>query len=227
MAKEKRKLIGIPGFLNSDKMFGVTGNYMQFASQFGDVRIIMPHEDLVEVDLLILPGGLDVSPSSYNQVPSYQTTNHDVFKEYFFKNKLAAYVDSKTPIFGICLGFQMLNVHFGGTLTQHLPFHPTSDKRWEVAHEIILTNSKDQKKIKVNSHHHQGIAKIYNKGGDLIYNDLAEGFKCIAHYDEKPRMVLVECFKHETLPIAGVQYHPEELLDSLSELLINQLLESK
>lgn len=216
---QKRKLIGIPGFLNSDKMFGVTGNYMQFANKYGDVRIIMPHEEFVEVDLLILPGGLDLNPTSYGQIPGYQNTNHDVFKEFFFKERLKNYVEFKTPIFGICLGFQMLNVHFGGTLTQHLLGHPQSKERWAEAHEIVIPSWKDNKKqpikIKVNSHHHQAVTKT----------DISDQMNVVALslYQEKEG-VIVEAFMHKELPIAGVQYHPEEFYDDLSDSLITEIM---
>ena len=241
MSQEKRLLIGIPGFQNSEKMFGVTGNYMHFAERFGDVRIIMPHEEFVEVDLLILPGGLDLSPTSYGRIPSYQTSNHDVFKEFFFENRLETYINRGVPVFGICLGFQMLNAFFGGTLTQHIPLHAQSRNRWEKAHDVILTQeylklnkeieqgkkkAKDVKipTMEVNSHHHQGVCIKYDSKGEVLTSDLADGFYVIAHVDEPRNMRIIEAFKHNTLPIAGVQYHPEEMLDELSKSLINSII---
>lgn len=213
----KRPLIGIPGFLNSDKMFGVTGNYMQFANKYGDVRIIMPHEEFVKVDLLLLPGGLDLSPTSYGDAPSYQTGNHDVFKEFFFKERLKNYLSAKTPIFGICLGFQMLNVALGGTLTQHLISHEQSDKRWAPAHDVNIYGYRDKKnqplKIKVNSHHHQAVLNTNLAKDLLVVADIQD-------YDG----TIVEAYKHKSLKIAGVQWHPEELYDVISNKLITELL---
>lgn len=223
MSQQKRKLIGIPGFLNSDKMFGVTGNYMEFASRINggsDVRIIMPHEEFVEVDLLLLPGGLDLSPTNYKRVPGYQNTNHDVFKEFFFRERLNNYVEAKTPIFGICLGFQMLNVHFGGTLTQHLISHEQSSGRWQTAHEVFVPmwkekNKKETPKLKVNSHHHQAVTQP----------DLAEDLEIMAYAtDREPEGIIIEAFMHKTLSIAGVQFHPEELHDPLSKQLIDAIM---
>lgn len=218
---KKRPLIGIPGFLNSDKMFGVTGNYMQFANSFGDVRIIMPHEEFVEVDLLLLPGGLDLSSTSYKAIPSYQSTNHDVFKEFFFKTRLKTYIDAKTPIFGICLGFQMLNVALGGTLKQHLVFHDQSNSRWSPAHVVNIhkfVTKKNQpfKDYKVNSHHHQAV----------LAETLAPGLEIIADIEDFDGHI-VEAYRHTELPIAGVQWHPEELYDVISRALINGLLDYK
>lgn len=236
MSQKKELLIGIPGSLNSDKMFGATGNYMQFANKFGNVRIIMPHEDLVEVDLLILPGGLDLSPSSYGKVPGYQNTNHDVFKEHFYKNKLALYVEAETPIFGICLGFQMLNVFFGGTLTQHIMGHSNS-ARWQMDHEIILDLSEEQfdgegkslgkKKIKVNSHHHQAVVQHKNRDGEVLKTDLSPEMYVIAHCPDSQGEI-VEAFAHNTKLVAGVQFHPEEIFgEYLATAIIKNLLKEK
>lgn len=219
----KRKVVGIPGFLNNEKMFGVTGHYMEFANKYGDVRILMPHEEFVEVDLLILPGGLDLSPTSYRAVPSFRSSNHDVFKEFFFKERLQNYVNANVPIFGICLGFQMLNVHFGGTLTQNLLYHPESNSRWATAHKIVVNGYKNP--IEVNSHHHQGVT---------VEKDLSEEFNVVAWSADsrdklgkltntEPEGTLVEAFLHKTLPIAGVQWHPEELYDSVSNQLITSI----
>lgn len=221
MSEKKKLTIGIPGFLNSDQMFGVTGNYMQFADRYGDVRILMPHEDLVPVDLLILPGGLDLSPSKYGKQPSYKTSNHDVFKEFFYEQKLKLYVDAETPIFGICLGMQMLNAYFGGTLTQHLLAHEQSSGRWAMAHKIRTVYDKPNTKIAdlidVNSHHHQAITKE---------RDLAPNFNVIAVAASlEPEGTIVEAFMHETLPIAGVQFHPEEMVfDQLSDTMIKEIM---
>lgn len=214
-------LIGIPGFLNQEQMFGVTGNYMQFAHKYGDVRILMPHEEHVEVDLLILPGGLDLSPSKYSQVPGYKTTNHDVHKQFFFEERLKNYVESKTPIFGICLGFQMLNVFFGGQLQQHILYHEQSSSRWATAHEVYLNYTKKNdkglhKSIKVNSHHHQAVGE----------GMLAECFNEVAHVlDNGVDGRITEAFMHNELPIAGVQWHPEELYDGVSDQMIRKILE--
>jgi gamma-glutamyl-gamma-aminobutyrate hydrolase PuuD len=100
-----KKLILITGWKLGENSYGATTTYLEYFSQFGNVRILMPWEDKVDCDLLVLPGGKDLSPSAYGEVPGYTTGDGDVFKEYFFKEKLKLYVESKTPIFGVCLGF--------------------------------------------------------------------------------------------------------------------------
>ena len=130
-----KPIIGIPGYKSESGVFGVGSNYLEWVNKVGNPRIILPWEEKVECDLLLLPGGPDLNPSSYGAIPEFKTTETCVFRQYFFDKRLDNYVDN-TPIFGICLGAQQLNVKLGGTLTQDLPFHPASDDRWQPGHEI-------------------------------------------------------------------------------------------
>lgn len=207
-----KKLVALVGWKLGEGSYGATTTYLEYFSQFGNVRILMPWEDRVDCDLLVLPGGKDLSPSTYGEVPGYTTGDGDVFKEYFFKEKLKLYVESKTPIFGVCLGFQALNAYFGGKLIQDLPFHEQSSSRWATAHEIYqkLDFKEDVVKasklnFKVNSHHHQGVCT----------NSLSEELTPLLYAEHQPLRnegkVLVEAFEHKELPIAGCQWHPKYL----------------
>lgn len=219
----KKKIIGCPGWAVGENSFGVTKNYLEWMSQFGDARIIMPWEDVVDVDLILLPGGLDVSPSSYGETPRYHTSNQDVFKTHFFEKKLDGYIEKGIPVFGICLGMQMLAVKYGSKLTQDLMFHTQSKDRWAEAHPLINASSKKETKLKVNCHHHQGVLL-----GDLseeleaTYLSANEDYGVVS--DEQ---FIVEVFLHRTKLIAGVQYHPEELYDIISKGIVTTLLEAK
>lgn len=209
------KTIGIPGWKVGENSFGVTSNYLEFAKKYGNPRIIMPWEEYVEVDLLILPGGKDISPSLYGQVPGFKTSDPDVFKEFFYTHRLKNYVEKNVPIFGICLGFQQLGIYFGSKLEQNTNYHAQSPDRWEEAHDVY--NMEGKRIQKVNSHHHQ------------YFKNISEDLEVIAvafNEDTDNKEYLVEAFKHKTLKIAGVQWHPEEFYDELSDKLIKQLYAS-
>lgn len=218
------KKVGIVGW-RSESFFGAGLNYLEFVSKFGTPIIITPQMDVQkDLDLLVLPGGLDVN---YGQTPSFHTSNTDVFKQHFYDTKLDAYIDAEIPIFGICLGFQQLNVKFGGTLRQHIHGHQREAHNQHFVHivdeqysksidpsfKVLFQKSKSPNTFGVytNSRHHQAIHEI---GDNLIptgYSREGESY--------------IEAFIHRSLPIAGVQWHPEDLINEpYSTWLIENLL---
>lgn len=227
MSNSNKKAILIPGWKVGDNSFGVTSTYLEWINQFGNPKILMPWEDIVKGDVLVLPGGADLNPNNYGQVPGYKTSNIDVFKQYFYDKKLADYINSGISIYGICLGAQALAVYFGSELKQNLIYHPESPDRWKMGHTIkiydemgkfIQTEDKKGKIVDyeepVNSHHHQGI----------LLEDLSDELTALAVYDEVEEETVVEVFKHKNLPIVGVQFHPEELWSQYSKELFESIL---
>lgn len=227
------KKVAIVGSLSSN-YFGIGRNYHNFISTLDGTPIIitpeMKEDDYRElaktVDLLILPGGADLSASLYGQSPSVYNTNPDVMKEHFFRNGLKYFVEEGTAIFGICLGFQMINVFFGGTLAQNVNvgIHQ-KDARFQEAHKVRHFTRKlqfGQETFPVNSHHHQAV-KDNNLSSEMIpvtYSDEHDKHTT----NTTKRTMIVESFIHKTLPIAGVQWHPEEWYDDHSFQLINELI---
>jgi putative glutamine amidotransferase len=223
----KRSNIGIVAWDTGDNSFGVTKPYLEYFSYYGNVSMILPQQtDVIEdLDLLVLPGGLDVDTKRYGQIPGFYTSKPNIYLEHFDEAVLNKYVAKGISIFGICRGLQTLNVFFGGTLTQHIYNHPRSDNRDDLVHVVNfdqneLNKSKYfsdinvsgfSKKFKTNSLHHQAI----NKAGDgiLIVGKTANFGK------------LPEAFVHETMPIAAIQWHCEEIYDDFSYMIIKKLLE--
>lgn len=216
----KSKKIGIVGWNTGDNSFGITKPYAEWLSQFGVIHILAPQEGIVEgLDLLILPGGLDLAPVNSSKTPSFYSTNIDVMKQHFYDVNLNQYINENVPIFGICLGFQQLCTKFGGTLEQHINVNHSIKNRQDLVDELSFTNNmydiipkiafKDIKQYEVNSLHHQGC------------------------YDLPEHMVLatektffnVEIAKFNDITY-GVQFHPEEINDSISNIIINKLLKN-
>lgn len=225
-----KKQIGIPGWKTGDNSFGVGVSYIRFISKFGDPVIITPdqYDDIPDVDLLILPGGRDILPSTYGAIPSFDTDPPNIYLEHFDKTMLPQYLERETPIFSICRGSQRLWTHFGGNLIQHNNWHEQSKYPTHQCHELEFTKefSYFEKMIgKVNSRHHQTMdASIYVPDElEVIAYSREEG------HDKKmfTSTSIVEMFKHRTLPIFGVQFHPEDHFygDDLCPSIINSLLD--
>lgn len=219
-----QKICGVPGHLMSDSIFGAGVNHLEYIRSFGAVpRILGPEEDIIkELDLLYLPGGPDLNPWNYREAPGFKVRYADVHNEWFLKERLPGYIENKTPIFGVCLGMQSLQVAFGGKLLQHLLYHPSSDARWQTAHPVWDVNTHESHEV--NSHHHQGIKEVAEGFEiDLVYSALKDPFK-----NGKLRFQIVEAMHHKELPIACCQFHPEELIhEKYSERAIKALLGGK
>ncbi len=234
MNKTQKKVIAIVGWNVGDNSFGVTKPYYDYLTQFGTVRIISPNEHteidriITEVDAFVLPGGADVNPVRYNEVPHIWTWPPNQILESFDTYCLPKIVQSGKPIVGICRGMQTLAVYFGSPLTQHLYFHPQSKDRGDIVHKNvtvqfprrigIYTKSSTYKGSKegfdLNSLHHQAVSlsNLKKYSSELISMCTTDSEK------------VVEMFVHKSLPIFGIQGHPEELLDPRIDEIINAVI---
>lgn len=217
------KIIGIPGWKTGDNSFGCSTPYIEYLRCYGRIRIIMPEDPIItNLDLLVIPGGPDIDPIRYGAIPSFNTSKPDPLREYFDQVVLPEYIEAGIPMFGICRGMQSICVHFGAKLIQDM-YHETSiQERSDLVHEVLLTVRGDEilshfgkAKVKVNSLHHQCVSK--------------EGFpdelEVLGIYKGKYHDACIEIIRHRTLPIFGVQYHPEELIyDSISDAIVKKLL---
>ena len=144
-----------------------------------------------EINLLIIPGGNDVS-NSLNTSKIRNSIEINLIKICFKK---------KIPILGICRGAQLLNKSFGGKIKK-------VKKHMRTRHNIFFINKEIVKKelLSVNSFHNDGIKK----------NDLSKVFKMLASDKDEN----VEMFISKDKKIIGTMWHPErekntQLLDNL------------
>lgn len=178
-----------------------TANYENALHSMGATFLTtMDMGRLTEFDGLLLPGGGDITPAFFGQ-KNQGSKNIDVELDITQLQALELFFQWKRPILGICKGMQVINVSFGGTITQHIKesdhhawdngdkLHPTY-----VQPDSILAKLYGRTPL-TNSAHHQAV--------DVLGQDLS----IIQTADDG----IIEGIVHHSLPILGVQWHPERL----------------
>ena len=75
---------------------------------------------LDDADALLLPGGGDIDPEWYGCERHPRTHGVSHRRDRFELTLLGEALRRDMPVLAICHGMQLLNVHLGGTLDQHL-----------------------------------------------------------------------------------------------------------
>ena len=92
----------------------------------GGLPVLLPSLAEIEktvslLDALVIPGGPDIDPARYGAPRHEQTRFTDQELDSAEFAVLDAALARRLPIFGICRGMQLLNIHLGGTLHQYIP----------------------------------------------------------------------------------------------------------
>ncbi len=170
-------------------------------------------ELLQRLDGLLFTGSpSNVEPHRYEGPPSAPGTLHDPARDATTLPLIRKAVRAGVPVFGICRGFQEMNVAFGGTLHQklhevpgHLDHRDDGSQPLEVqygpAHDVtlepggVLRSLSAGDRIRVNSLHTQGIDRL---GDELAVEARAP--------DGVIEAFRVRAAQHFAL---AVQWHPE------------------
>jgi len=112
----------------------VPSTYDELVAEAGACPLLLPavggpervrRQDAAEVvgvlDALVLIGGGDVDPRAYGQSSHPEVSAVNAVRDQWELALLEAALDAGRPVLAICRGMQILNVHLGGTLVQHLP----------------------------------------------------------------------------------------------------------
>lgn len=182
-----------------------TVNYENALHKLGAETVTsLEPEDYKDCHGLILPGGGDITPAFFGQ-RNRGSKSIDTELDIRQFRALEIFIHEKKPILGICKGLQIINVHFGGTICQHLrsaehhryndgdQFHyvyHTGPGNTDFFHQLYGSSAY------VNSAHHQGLDRL---GAELVP---------VCKSDDG----IVEAVIHPSLPIIAVQWHPERLL---------------
>lgn len=181
----------VANYLNALKHLGARG------------AVLYGINDASEYDGLLLPGGWDADPALYGQ-PNHACEGVNRELDALQMKALDAFVKAKKPVLGICRGLQMTNIYFGGSLIQHISTAPEHSRDEGVpVDKQHMTRAKkgsflDQlygEFFPTNSSHHQAVA------------ELGEGLEAVQWTDDG----VIEAIAHVSLPVWGVQWHPERM----------------
>ena len=174
----------------------------------------LPLEELdaliIRLDGILLTGGGDIDPSLFNGTPHPSVYGVSANRDAAEIELALRARDLRIPLLGICRGFQVMNVAYGGSLYTHIldqlpgALEHSRDKFREEHHFVsidpdsLLECITGTNELAVNSLHHQGISRV---APTLIPtacapDGLVEGVELRGH------------------PFGlGVQWHPEHLTD--------------
>jgi len=225
MANMKRPVIGIPAdrrMIGPHPFHAVGEKYVAAVAQAADcLPLMIPvlespldvSEILARVDGVFFTGSpSNVEPHRYGGEESAAGTLHDPHRDATTLSLIPRAVAAGVPVFGVCRGFQEMNVAMGGTLHQRV--HEIAgfddhredkdeplDVQYAPAHDVVLepdgllAKLAGVDRIQVNSLHSQGVDRL---GRDLAIEARAPDG-------------LIEAFRVRHAPTfaLAVQWHPE------------------
>ncbi len=172
-----------------------------------------------EADLathLLLPGGGDITPAFFGQT-DHGSRHIDTELDILQFEILSRFAAQKKPVLGICKGLQLINVHFGGDITQHID--TAENHKWAGRDQFHYVYRCDLGRkdffyqlygntALVNSAHHQAV------------NRLGKGLVPVCRSGDN----VIEGLIHRYLPILAVQWHPERLPENAGDSLFHYFL---
>ena len=198
----------------------INATYCESVARAGGIPVLVPAttrpEDVADAlavcQGLVLPGGLDVDPRLYGEDPLPVLGTVDVQVDELWAAALRCAMERGLPVLGICRGMQLANVALGGSLYQDVtlmrpdcqlhtqrqardyPLH-----RVEVEKDSHLARILGTTSVFTNTMHHQCV------------REPGEGLRVVARTADG----VPEAAETADGSIVLVQWHPEELLESV------------
>ncbi|MFH9352343.1 gamma-glutamyl-gamma-aminobutyrate hydrolase family protein [Kitasatospora sp. NPDC017646] len=161
------------------------------------------------LDGVVLTSGEDLDPALYGAQPHPCTGPPVRERDRWERAVLAAALARDIPVLGVCRGMQLMNVHAGGTLVQHLPdevgHHGHNPHGGHFAPHAVTTVAGTRMGAllpgtsQVATHHHQAVESL---GAGLV----------VAARTADGTIEAIESTRHRFA--VGVQWHPEMGFDS-------------
>jgi putative glutamine amidotransferase len=166
-----------------------------------------PSELLDLLDGVLVTGGADLDPATYDALPHEQTDAAPRDRDDFELLLVRAAAERDLPCLGICRGMQVVNVAYGGALEQHLPDRIAddihrgdgaafADHNVDVDPDSLAAIAAGATRVAVKSYHHQGVARV---GDGLRTTARAETDGTVEAIEDAAKRFML-----------GVLWHPEE-----------------
>ena len=222
----RRPRIGITvDYVTGKPHYMLPWTYAQAVEKAGGLPILLPYrvdnslagQYLDGLDGVVLSGGDDLDPALFGEERHPMAKAVDPDRQKFEFALLTEIERRATPVLGVCLGSQLMNVHRGGSLHQFLPdierADPLEHRRigddWSFRHAVSVdSNSRlahvlGQTTMASNSSHKQSVSKV------------GHGLRVVAHAPDG----VVEATEDPSFPFyIGVQWHPERQNDEADHL---------
>lgn len=148
--------------------------YAQSLEAAGAVALLLPTSDpasaasvIARIDGLVIAGGADVDPARYSEEVHERTAGWRGDRDAWELGLLDGAAAAGLPVLGVCRGMQVMAVHAGGTLDQHVPdlvggddHSPGGDAFGEIDIDVVpgtLLARAVGAKGSVACHHHQSV----------------------------------------------------------------------
>lgn len=202
----------------ADSDFSVGGlyrcqsNYCRAVIKAGGIPVISAMAEAgdyaaIADGILFTGSGCDIDPKLYG-CENQGSVDCDPVLDDMELQLFDAFYKAGKPILGICRGIQLINVALGGTLVQDIPqeipdlkVHDPIYKKEATHHPVVakdgsLLHTLFGSEFLTNSFHHQAVKAC---GRDLVATAVSTDG-------------VIEAVAHTSLPIIGVQWHPERMI---------------
>lgn len=223
----RRPRIGITvDYLTGKPHYMLPWTYAEAVEKAGGLPLLLPYQVdtalvpqyLDSVDGVVLSGGDDLDPSLFGEERHLMAKAIDPDRQTFEFALLTEIERRATPVLGICLGSQVMNVHRGGSLHQFLPDldrdDPIEHRRlddWGTRHAVEIEPNSNlahllgRTTLACNTSHKQAVKQP------------GHGLRVTARAPDG----VIEGTEDPSFPFyVGVQWHPERQNDEADHLKV-------
>jgi anthranilate synthase component 2 len=171
-------------------------NLVDYVSQFYENTVVRSNRVSLEEVEAMQPLGIVISPG-----PGHPATPRDIGSCLEIIRRF-----DRTPILGVCLGHQAMNLAYGGTISHTRPLH---GKTSQIRHDGMGIFRGVESPLTGGRYHSLAVERL---APDLVISaETSEG--------------VVMGIRHKTRPHCGLQFHPESVLTPSGKRIISNWVE--